>query len=47
MSAKLKIIARAITIRINKGESLEEILESYPALTWGEKEELRKYFKEV
>ena len=47
MSTKLKIIARAATIRMNNGETLEDILESYPALTEGEKEELRTYFKEA
>lgn len=43
MSAKLKIIARAILIRLNDGEDLEDILDSYPALKEDEKRELRKY----
>ena len=45
MTAKLKIIARAINIRINNGEELEAILKTYPALTDSEKKELRKYFE--
>lgn len=43
MSAKLKIIARAIVIRLNNGEDLEDILNSYPALNEIEKNELRVY----
>lgn len=47
MTTKLRIIARAIQIRLDKGEILDDIFESYPALTLEEKEELSKYFKEV
>lgn len=43
MTAKLKIIAKAIVIRMNNGEELEEILDSYPALNEEEKIELREY----
>lgn len=46
MTAKLKIIARAIIIRVKNGEDLEEILDSYPALTEIEKMELKEYFQE-
>lgn len=44
MSTKLKIIARAIDIRLKKGEDLEEIIASYPNLTEEEKTTLRVYF---
>lgn len=33
MTAKLRIIMKAIEIRLNKGEELEDILASYPNLT--------------
>lgn len=46
MTAKLKIIARAIVIRMNNGEELEEILLSYPALSEHEKDELREYIQQ-
>lgn len=46
MNAKLKIIARAVIIRLNDGEDLEDILESYPALKEDEKRDLRKYVLE-
>lgn len=46
MSSKLKIIARAVNIRLNNGESLHAILSSYPSLTEEEKAELNAYFKE-
>lgn len=45
MNAKLKIIARAMIIRLNNGEELEEILDSYPALEDHEKQALRSYIK--
>ena len=45
MSLKLKIIAKAVIIRMNNGEDLEDILLSYPALEEGEKTELREYVK--
>lgn len=43
MTAKLKIIARAVTIRLNNGESLLDILDSYPALTSDERNEITEY----
>lgn len=46
MTAKLKIIARAILIRMSGGEQLEDILESYPALTEFDKAELREYISD-
>lgn len=46
MTAKLKIIARAIIIRMNNGEQLEDIFDSYPALTEFEKAELREYIND-
>ena len=45
MNAKLKIIAKAVMIRMDNGELLEEILLSYPALDEREKAELRKYIQ--
>lgn len=47
MNVKLKIIARAINIRLGNGEDLDSILKSYPALTEEEKGELISYFREV
>lgn len=44
MDIKLKIIARAVSIRINKGEELDAILSSYPNLNEEEKATLRGYF---
>ena len=35
------IILRAVRIRLSDGEDLEMILESYPRLTDGEKNEIR------
>lgn len=35
------IILRAVRIRMSEGEELEMILESYPRLTDGEKDEIR------
>lgn len=46
MTAKLKIIARAVIIRLNAGEDIETILDSYPALTPAEKDEIRAYVEE-
>lgn len=43
MNAKLKIISKAILIRIDKGETLEDILDSYPALTDEDKTVLRDF----
>lgn len=43
MSAlKLKIMVRACRIRLESGETLDEILESYPALTEADKSQLVK-----
>lgn len=36
------IMIRAINARVKQGETLEEILESYPKLTKDEKNELRE-----
>ena len=41
MSLKIKIMLRAVKIRMEKGEELEAVLQSYPKLTDPEKEELR------
>lgn len=45
MTAKLRIIIKAIEIRINNGEYLDDILKSYPALTWEEQLEIQNLFK--
>lgn len=42
MTAKLRIIAKAISIRIKNGEDLDEIIESYPNLTPDEIRELKR-----
>ena len=41
MSLKLKIMLKAVKIRMEKGEELEAILQSYPKLTEEEKNQLR------
>ena len=38
------IVIRAITIRIKRGESIDDILASYPKLTEEEKNELKEMF---
>lgn len=38
------IMIRAIKARMKQGETLDDILESYPKLTDAEKEELKKEF---
>lgn len=42
MNLKLKIMLKAAKIRMEKGEELEAVLQSYPKLTEEEKEALRK-----
>lgn len=37
MSLKIRIMVKAVKIRMDAGEGLEEILASYPKLTEGEK----------
>ena len=44
-NTKKKIMLKAIRIRLNRGEDLETILESYPKLTDEDKESLRKEFE--
>lgn len=44
-NTKKKIMIKAIRIRLNRGEDLETILESYPKLTDEDKELLRKEFE--
>ena len=39
--AKLKIIVRGVKIKVQRGEDLDEILESYENLTEEEKQQLR------
>ena len=39
--AKLKIIVRGVKIKVQRGEDLEEILESYENLTEEEKQQIR------
>lgn len=38
------IVVRAIDIRIKRGESIDDILASYPKLTEEEKNELKEMF---
>lgn len=42
MTLKLKIMCRAVRIRMENGETLEEILLSYPRLTAEEKRVIEK-----
>lgn len=46
ITAKLRIMIRAIEIRLNNGEELKDILESYPSLTDLEIFEIRQYFED-
>ena len=41
MTLKLRIMCKAVRIRMEEGEPLEEILLSYPRLTEEEKEQIR------
>lgn len=43
---QLKVIYNACVIRIQRGEDIEEILNSYPKLTFSEYEELKKKLSE-
>ena len=44
MNTRLKIICKAIEIRMNNGEDFELILSSYPALTSEDIQVIREYF---
>lgn len=44
MNARLKIICKAIEIRLNKNEDFELILLSYPALSSDDIKVIREYF---
>lgn len=44
--AKLKVIVRAIYIRMKHGELYENIINSYPRLTEEDKAQLDELFKE-
>lgn len=46
MSPKLRLIAKAVEIRLDQGESLDDILNSYPRLTEKEKKEIKKYLED-
>lgn len=46
MTARLRIMIRAIEIRLNSGEKFEEIIKSYPALSDAEVKEIKDYLKE-
>lgn len=46
MSPKLKIICKAVEIRVGRGEDLELILFSYPSLTPEEIEQIREYINQ-
>lgn len=45
MDAKMMIMSRAISIRLDNGENLDDILKSYPSLTQEEISELRKEYE--
>lgn len=47
MTPKLRIIIRAVQIRLDRGEDLEDILDSYPDLTLFERSEIRKQINEA
>lgn len=38
---KLRLMVRAVQLRMESGESIEEVLESWPALTDMDKEQIR------
>ena len=42
MSPKMRIMVKAVKIRLGRGEELEDILSSYPKLTEEEKQTIRK-----
>lgn len=43
MTLKVKIMLKAVKIRMEQGENIEEILASYPRLSSAEKDEIRSY----
>lgn len=43
---KLKILTKAVKIRLDKGEELTEILKSYSALTDADKKKIKKEIAE-
>lgn len=43
MTARLNIICKAVVIRMNNGEELEDILLSYPALSEEDRAAVRDY----
>lgn len=43
----LKIIKRAVKIRLDDGEGIDDILESYPKLSDSQRDELRQEFTET
>lgn len=45
MTPKVRIILKAIQIRLDRGEHLEDILDSYPALTEYEIFQIREVLK--
>lgn len=47
MTAKLKIIAKAVIIRMNNGENIEDVLKSYPALTSTDRAEIKQYIESM
>lgn len=42
MTLKLTIMLKAVKIRMEQGEALEDILASYPKLSSAEKQEIRQ-----
>lgn len=44
MSIKLKVICIGIQVKLDRGENLETILDSYTKLTVEEKQTVRDYF---
>lgn len=47
MSPKLKIICKAVLIRLERGEALIDILASYPSLTIPEQEQIEEYVNSI
>ncbi len=46
MTSKLKVLTAGIRVKLGRGESLDNILESYVKLTEEEKDSLRNYFND-
>lgn len=45
MSTKIAVLITGIKVKLNRGENLDAVLDSYVKLTEKEKEEIKTYFK--